>query len=225
VLRAKQLAASGFIPPGIADYAVAHEIVFDPELARQFLAQAGYPGGHGFPKLNILLNTSEAHRTIAEAIQQMWREELHIEVGIENQEWKVYLDTLRNKHFEIGRRGWIGFSDPASFLRNWTSSDVNNASGWANAAYDTLLSESDHTGNLNERLALLHQAEGLLLSQSPVIPIYWYTSVYLLDPSVLGWYPNASDSHPYKFVDLKPPGELPDTKLSKYLGGATPAKR
>jgi oligopeptide transport system substrate-binding protein len=159
------------------------------------------------------MNTSEMHRTIAEAIQQMWREELNIDIGIENQEWKVYLDTLHNKHYEIARRGWIGTPDPAFFLRNWTTGDANNASGWANTRYDSLLSESDQTGDLNERLALLHQAEGLFLSQSVVIPIFWYTSVYLIHPSVLGWYPNARDTHPYKFVDLKPLEELHDTKL------------
>jgi oligopeptide transport system substrate-binding protein len=213
VLRANQIAASGYIPPGIRDYPVAHQIVYDPDQARKILAEAGYPGGHGFPKLTILMNTSEMHRTIAEAIQQMWREELNIDIGIENQEWKVYLDTLHNKHYEIARRGWIGTPDPAFFLRNWTTGDANNASGWANTRYDSLLSESDQTGDLNERLALLHQAEGLFLSQSVVIPIFWYTSVYLIHPSVLGWYPNARDTHPYKFVDLKPLEELHDTKL------------
>jgi oligopeptide transport system substrate-binding protein len=81
--------------------------------------------------------------------------------------------------------------------------------------YDSLLSESDQTGDLNEPLALLHQAEGLFLSQSVVIPIFWYTSVYLIHPSALGWYPNATDTHPYKFVDPKPLEELQHTKLFK----------
>jgi len=215
VLRANQIAASGYIPPGIRDYRVAQQIVYDPDRARQFLAQAGYPGGHGFPKLKILMNTSESHRTIAEAIQQMWREELNIDVGIENQEWKVYLDALHNKNYEIARSGWGGIPDPAFFLKSWTTGAVNNTSGWGNTRYDSLLNESDRTGDLNARLGLIHQAEGLFLSQSPVIPIYWYTSFYLLHPSVLGWYPNAVDVHPYKFVDLKPLEDLPDTKLSK----------
>jgi oligopeptide transport system substrate-binding protein len=179
------------------------------------LAEAGYPGGHGFPKLTILMNTSEIHQTIAQVIQQMWREELNIEIGIENQEWKVYLDTVRNKHYEIARRGWIGIQDPTFFLKNWTTGDANNSAGWANTSYDSLLSEADHTGDLNKRLSLLHQAEALFLTQSAVIPIFWYTSVYLLHPSVRGGYPNAADDHPYKFIDLKPLEELTDAKLSK----------
>jgi oligopeptide transport system substrate-binding protein len=204
VLRGNQLAASGYVPPGIRDYPIDHQIVYDPDRARQMLAQAGYPGGHGFPKLDILINTSESHRTIAEAIQQMWRAELNIDIGIRNQEWKVYLDSLNRKRYEIARSGWYGLPDPAFFLKSWTAGNPNNPSGWGNTKYDSLLHESDQTGDLDKRIAFLHQAEELFLSESAVIPIYWYTSCYLLHPSVLGWYPNATDVHPYKFVDLKP---------------------
>ena len=117
VLRANQIAASGFIPPGIRDYPINHQIAYDPDRARQILVQAGYPGGHGFPKLNILMNTSESHRTIAEAIQQMWRDELNIDVGIQNQEWKVFLDSVDHKHYEIARSGLNGIPDPAAVLQ------------------------------------------------------------------------------------------------------------
>ncbi|HXM29935.1 MAG TPA: ABC transporter substrate-binding protein [Chthoniobacterales bacterium] len=78
------------------------------------------------PKLNVFMNTSERHRTIAEAIQQMWRQELNIDIGLENQEWKVYLDTLNKKNFDIGRRGWVGIPDPAFFLKIWTAGNANN---------------------------------------------------------------------------------------------------
>lgn len=213
VLRGGEQAATGFIPPGFSEYPVAHRIAYDPGRARQLLAEAGYPDGHGFPKLNILMNTSERDRTIAEAIQQMWRQELNIDIGLENQEWKVYLDTLNKKRFDIGRRGWVGIPDPAFFLKIWSAGNANNSSGWTNARYDDLLTEADHTGDLNRRIALLHQAEDVLLSESIMIPIFWYTSIHLVHPSVTGWYPNVVDDHPYKFVDLKSPEELSDLKL------------
>ena len=213
VLRGGEQAATGFIPPGFSEYPVARRIAYDPVRARQLLAEAGYPDGHGFPKLNIFMNTSEHHRMIAEAIQQMWRQELNIDIGLENQEWKVYLDTLNKKQFDIGRRGWVGIPDPAFFLKIWTAGNANNSSGWTNARYDDLLTEADHTGDLNRRIALLHQAEEVLLSESVMIPIFWYTSIHLVHPSVTGWYPNVVDDHPYKFVDLKSPEELSDLKL------------
>ena len=68
---------------------------FDPEEARRLLAEAGFPNGEGFPKFEILINTHESHKKIAEAIQEMWKRELNIEVNIINQSWQVYLDTVR----------------------------------------------------------------------------------------------------------------------------------
>jgi oligopeptide transport system substrate-binding protein len=94
ITRQDEQPATGFTPSGMGDYHALKVVTYNPNKARQLLAEAGYPGGKGFPKFNILINLSEAHRTIAEAIQQMWKEELHINVGIENQEWKVLLDTV-----------------------------------------------------------------------------------------------------------------------------------
>src|SRR5690606_30699864 len=88
VAQGGQAPASGFVPQGLDDYAVSERVQFNPERARQLLAEAGYPGGRGFPAKEILINTSEAHRKIAEAVQAMWREHLGIDVGIYNQEWK-----------------------------------------------------------------------------------------------------------------------------------------
>jgi oligopeptide transport system substrate-binding protein len=215
VLRGSEQAATGFIPPGLSEYPVARQAAYDPDRARQLLAEAGYPNGRGFPKLKIFMNTGEHHQMIAEAVQQMWHQELNIGIGLENQEWKVYLDTLIKKHFDIGRRGWVGIPDPAFFLKIWTATNVNNSSGWASVRYDSLLAKADRTGDLNERLALYHEAEDLLLSESVMIPIFWYTSNHLVHPSVTGWYPNIVDDHPYKFIGLKPLDEMPDTKLSK----------
>jgi oligopeptide transport system substrate-binding protein len=215
VLRAGEQSATGFVPPGFSEYPVAQQITYDPDRARRLLAEAGYPDGHGFPKLNIFMNTSERHRTIAEAIQQMWRQELNIDVGLENQEWKVYLETLSKKHFDIGRRGWVGIPDPAFFLKIWTADNANNASGWSSARYDALLAEADHTGDLKRRLALYHEAEDMLINESVLIPIFWYTSAHLIHPSVTGWYPNIVHDHPYKFVDLKPLEKMSEPKLSE----------
>jgi oligopeptide transport system substrate-binding protein len=215
VLRGSEQAATGFIPPGLSEYPTTQQVAYNPEQARKLLAEAGYANGHGFPKLKIFTNTGEHHRLIAEAIQQMWRQELNIAIGLENQEWKVYLDTLIKKRFDIGRRGWVGIPDPAFFLKIWTAANVNNSSGWASVRYDSLLAKADRTGDLNERLTLYHQAEDLLLSESVMIPIFWYTSNHLVHPSVTGWYPNIVDDHPYKFIDLKPLEETPDTRLSK----------
>ena len=207
ILRAKQKPATGYIPPGMGDYEPVDVIHYDPERARQLLAEAGYPNGKGVPKFNILINTSEAHRVVAEAIQQMWKQELNIDVGIENQEWKVFMDSMNTLNYDIARYGWIGdFMDPVTFLNMWRTGNGNNCTGWSNLAYDRLLDQAAQTGDPKQRFAILHQAEQLLLAEPPGVVIYWYTRFYLLDPSVKNWNPLVLDNHNYKFIDLEQDG-------------------
>ena len=204
ITRGKQLPAVGFIPPGMDGYEPLNVMQYDPERARQLLAEAGYPNGKGFPKFNILINTYQAHRMIAEAIQQMWKQELNIDVGIENQEWKVYLQSQNTMNYDITRSAWIGdFMDPVTFLTMWTTGNGNNDTHWSNPAYDGLLDQAAQTGDPKKRFDLLHDAERLFLSEPPVVLIYWYTRIYLLDPSVKNWNSLALDDHNYKYIDLE----------------------
>ena len=204
ILREDQKPATGYTPPGMGDYKPLNKIVYDPARARQLLAEAGYPNGKGFPKFTIHFNTLESHRAIAEAIQQMWKEELNIDVGLENQEWKVYLDTQNNKNYDLSRSAWIGdFMDPVTFLSMWTTGNGNNNTNWGNPKFDALIEQATRTGDPNARLEILHQAEDLFLSEAPVVLVYWYTNAYLLQPSVQNWNPLVLGNHNYKYIDLK----------------------
>jgi oligopeptide transport system substrate-binding protein len=205
ITRQNEQPATGFTPPGMGDYQTLKVMTYDPDKARQLLAEAGYAGGKGFPKFNILISSSETHRTIAEAIQQMWKEELHINVGIENQEWKVFLDTVNDVNYDIARAGQIGnFTDTVTFLDIWTAGNRNNNTHWGDPRYDELIYQAARTGDAKVRLDLLHQAEELFLSKPPVVLIYWYTQGYLMQPSVKNWNPLALGNHNYKFIDLEP---------------------
>ena len=214
ILRADQKPATGYTPPGMAGYQPLNKFHFDPDRARKLLAEAGYPDGKGFPKFTILFNTSDAHRTIAEAVQQMWKEELNVDVGLENQEWKVYLDTQNNKNYDISRSAWVGdFMDPVTFLSMWTTGNGNNDTNWGNPRYDELIDRSNHAGDPQTRLQILRKAEELFLDEAPVLVVYWYTHDYLIRPSVKNWYPLALDNHNYKFIDLET-GAVPEEKGS-----------
>jgi oligopeptide transport system substrate-binding protein len=209
ILREDQKPATGYTPPGMGNYQPLNMITYDPARARQLLAEAGYPNGKGFPKFTIHFNTSESHRAIAEAIQQMWKEELNIDVGLENQEWKVYLDTQNNKNYDLSRSAWIGdFMDPVTFLSMWTTGNGNNNTNWGSPKFDALIEQAARTGDPTVRFKVLRDAEDLFLNELPVVLIYWYTDTYLIRPSVQNWNPLVLDNHNYKYIDLKAERDL-----------------
>lgn len=205
VTRGGQQPAYAFTPPSEDGYHPPEVIHYDPDKALQFLQKAGYASGAEVPEFTIILNTSEAHKSIAVAIQDMWKKTLGIEkVKIENQEWKVFQQTVLNLDYDVARGGWIGdFVDPTTFLGMWASGDSNNNTGWSNPDYDRLLQESSLLSDPARRHATLAEAEKILLDEVPVLPIYWYTRVYLLHPAVKNWHPLLLDNRPYKHIDLQ----------------------
>jgi oligopeptide transport system substrate-binding protein len=204
VLKGGQQPALGLTPPGCGvGYETPMPLRYDPETARQLLAQAGYPDGKGFPKFDILINSSEAHRTIAEAVQQMWQKQLHIPAGILNQDWAVYLDSMRKIQFDVCRAAWLGdYADPMTFLSIWRTGDGNNCTGWSNKRYDAMLIESCIEPDPKKRMALLHDAEAMMLDELPIVPVYWYVRSYLVQPQVKNWKPSVLEHRCYKALDL-----------------------
>jgi oligopeptide transport system substrate-binding protein len=212
ILHGGEAPAMAFTPPGVAGYVPAARLQTDFPAARRLLAEAGYPGGQGLPPFELLYNNSENHRLIAEAIQEMWRRELGVEVRLVNQELKVVLADRRAGDFQILRGDWIAdYPEPSSFLDIWRSDSGNNYGGWSDPDYDALLFRAERTSAAAARFALWQKAEALLLQGAPLIPIYHYTHVFLLQPSVQGWYANPLDHHPYKYVWLedRPTGAAP----------------
>ena len=204
VTRGGQIPAFSVSYPGTAGYAPTAKLAGNIEEAKQLLAAAGFPGGQGFPKLELLYNTSQNHRLVAEAIQQMWRRQLGIDIGLRNEEWKVYLDTTDARKFDLQRGGWIAdYVDPHSFLEIWTSDNLNNDTGFKNADYDRLFAEALAAPDDAARYAVYQKMDALLVEELPVIPIYHYTRVVAMHPRVQGVYPTLLDNHPYKYVWLR----------------------
>ncbi len=204
VARGDQLPAFTLTPPDTGGYQAPIVIKHDPEAARALLAEAGFPGGEGFPKMDLLYNTSEGHRALAEALQQMWKQELGIEIGLYNQEAKVWNDTMREMNYDIARYAWVGdYLDASTFLDLLTTENGNNQTHWSNAEYDRLIEESRTKIKKEDRFALYRQAEAILMEESPIIPLYYYTNNQLQVPELKGWDGNLLDIHPYNRVYLE----------------------
>lgn len=206
VTKGGQQPAYNFTPPGFPDYQPKARLTGTLDDARQLLAEAGYPGGRGLPRVEIHFNTSENHQAIAEAIQAMWRRNLGVDVGIKNQEWKVYLDAHDTLDYSVSRSGWIAdYLDCNTFLEIFVTGGGNNDTGWSNAEYDSLRQRALAAASNADRIACYERMEEILMEELPIIPLYFYTRPYLLDTTVKGMLPNPLDNHPFKYVWLEQP--------------------
>ena len=204
VTRGGQIPAGHLCPPDTAGFTATANLPYDPATARKLLAEAGYPNGKNFPHVEILYNTNEGHRQIAEAIQQMWRRELGIDVGLYNQEFKVMNDSLRSGDYQIARFGWVGdYIAPSTFLDIITGDNGNNQTGWKNAEYDRLIAEANRSPDPKHRYECYQRCEQILADECPIAPIYFYVRDNLIGASVKGWYGNLLDIHPLKYVWLE----------------------
>lgn len=191
VLKGGEQPAFHYTPPNTAGYTTEHRIAFDPEAARALLAEAGYPNGAGLPVVEILYNTSENHKRIAEAIQRMWKRHLNADVRLINQDWKVYLVSMNMLDYSVARSAWIAdVLDPVNFLECFLSDGGNNRTGWSSPAFDALINQAYHEADTARRERLLQEAERILLDEAPIAPIYFYTWKFLKSPQLKGVQPN-----------------------------------
>jgi len=190
--------------------------------ARKLLAEAGFPDGKGFPKLEVVYNTDEYHRQIASAIQEMWRVNLGVAVELRNMEFPIMMGAVHRGDFEIARQGYIGeYSDPLAFLELFTEDSRSNPTGWTSPKYEELVAASNDAPDQASRLDLLAGAETLLIDDAPLFPIFHYVAHNLLKPFVKGVHLNARDIHPLQGVTLEGEG-APKDGILIFNGGAEP---
>lgn len=202
VLRGGQQVAHDFIPPGLGGYAGGPRLRRDPEEARRLLAAAGYPGGRGFPPLE--LSAWGVSAAILEAMQQMWLRELGIETAIVQREGKVHLAAVAAGDFDLAFLPAIpDFDDPAALLEDWKSGAPGNYARWSSARYDGLLAAAARAADPAERRRLHVEAEETLLADLPLIPVYFNAQNYLVSPRVRGWRQDALWNRYYLDVSLE----------------------
>ncbi|MEO7412832.1 MAG: peptide ABC transporter substrate-binding protein [Opitutaceae bacterium] len=206
VLRGGQQSAGRLLPPqlrGGNDASVAQpwEFRFDAAAARSLLAAAGFAGGKNFPRLEI---TSWARPAVLEAVQEMWRQELGIEVAIALREAKVHVDSLQSGSFDIGFITQIpDVADSASVLSDFATGAPGNYPHWSDPAFDALLLAASRAPTDLRRHALLGEAEQRLIEAGAIAPLYFNAKNWLMSPRVAGWREDAFWTRDYTAVSLR----------------------
>jgi oligopeptide transport system substrate-binding protein len=203
ILRAGEKPTTSLVPPGMSTYKPAIGPGFDPEQAARLLEEAGYPQGHGMPKVEILYNTHETHQAIAEVVQNDWKKYLGIDVELRGMEWGTYLNSQQSLEYDVSRAGWnADYLDPITFLDMFVKNGANNQTGWSNEEYDRLIHDSAAEVDPAKRFAMLERAEQIFLDEQPIIPITHYTSKDFVQQYISGFYCNSLKSHPLHLLKV-----------------------
>jgi oligopeptide transport system substrate-binding protein len=193
ILKAGQHPAHSFIPPGLGGYRPGTVLTENADEARRLLAEAGFPGGKDFPKLE--LSTWGAGTAVLEAIQQRWHRELGINVTLLQREARTHLASLTDGSYDLGFVTAIpDYASPLDLLIRFTKNHAENYPHWHNPGFDALLDHPSPPAWI--------EAEALLLDQLPVIPLYYNARSYLVRPSVHGWREDALWTRYYHNVFL-----------------------
>ena len=197
VTKGGQEPAQWFCRPGMAGCPTMEShpdagIKSDAEAAKAelkaYMDDMGFTSVDQIPEIVLMYNTSEGHKRIAEAIAEMWKETLGIQVTVTNQEWKVYLVTLQEDSPQVWRLGWcLDYPD----ANNWTREVMaiggheENATQWRNEVFTKMLEDAAVEADPVKRQDMYAQAEQILVyDDAAIIPIYWYTMVNVTKPYV-----------------------------------------
>lgn len=195
VIKGGKQPAYAWVAPGLVNPATGRDFreeggnyaIEDAALARTLLAEAGYPDGKGLPPVTILFNTGEIHKAIAEAIQEMWKQNLGVAITLSNQESKVFYDSRTQGEFQIARASWIGdYADPMTFMDVFK--DQANDAKYHNTAYDRLVEQAQATLDQKIRMESMHMAEKMLFDDAVIMPIYYTTQPFIAKPYVKGYF-------------------------------------
>lgn len=219
VTKKAQAPAGAFVPTGLqdedsskgfrdvgGDYISIKSEDYEKNVAeaKKLLSEAGYPDGKGFPSVEYVTNPASMNNALAEALQNMWKTELGVNVTISQQEWSVFLDTRNKANFQIARGGFgVDFNDAVSMLDLFVTDGGNNSGKYSNPEYDKLIEQIKATDDNKVRMPLLHQAEDILMRDMVVAPTTYRTRIVLLNPKVKGYYqsPMGFDYFMYASVE------------------------
>ncbi|WDR06157.1 peptide ABC transporter substrate-binding protein [Devosia rhodophyticola] len=160
-----------------------------PEAAQALLADAGYPNGEGFPDTVFVTYSSPPIEKLLEAIQQMWKKNLNIDVNIQATEWQVFYPEVQKVEYQIAQMGWgADYPHPMTFLDNFVTGSPNNLANWSNPEYDAAIAAAKATGDEAESLAEMRKAEAIMMNDHVILPEYHRNNYMMMSPKVQGFW-------------------------------------
>lgn len=157
------------------------------EEAKKLLAEAGFTADKPLT-FDLLYNTSDLHKKLAIAVASIWKKNLGVNVSLENQEWKTFLDTRHQGTFDVARAGWCAdYNEPTSFLNTMLSDSSNNTAHYKSPAFDKLIADTLKVADDTQRSELYAKAEQQLDKDSAIVPVYYYVNARLVKPWVGGY--------------------------------------
>ena len=191
----KLIAAESFVPPVVkgleksfreesSNFIIANNYSNNIIEAKRLLAEAGYPNGENFPILEVKVS-SGFYTTVLEAIQEMWKNNLNIDVVVRTEESKITLPFRQSGKYQIARTSWTGdYNDPLTMLQIMTSESDINYSGFSNERYDYLINFATTSTNEKDRMEALKEAEAILFEEMPIIPFIYRTDFLVVNPKL-----------------------------------------
>ncbi|MCS1351778.1 peptide ABC transporter substrate-binding protein [Mechercharimyces sp. CAU 1602] len=165
---------SGDYKPFISETAQAEDA---KKLLEEGMKEEGYKE---LPDVTLSYNTSDGHKKIAEAVQQMLKKNLGVDVKLKNSEWKVFLEEKGNGDFQMARFGWLpDYIDPMTFMDMYETDSGQNDPSFSNKEYDKLIKEAKSTIDQEVRMEAMRKAEQVLMDEMPVAPVYFYTESHM----------------------------------------------
>jgi ABC-type oligopeptide transport system substrate-binding subunit len=185
------------------DEKVYDVVSYSPPDARELLAKSGFPGGMDSDGSRLTVDLVNSGSTeVFQVLQQQWSGNLHIDVKLTQQEFKVYIQTLLDVSYNgLAYSEWTGkYKDPNTFLDLFLTNSIQSGTGWSDPKYDAMLAEANSTLDRHARMKKLAECEKYLLTAMPQLPICHRTWHYLQKPYVRGMESNALDEHYFKYA-------------------------
>ena len=205
ITRGKEQPTTRWVPDSERWYDPPEGIGFDPERARELLAEAGYPGGEGIENVGLLITDDNSDQSMFVGIQNMLQNHLGVQLKAQKKEWSVYLSQMQDRNYDLCLSGWIGdYYDPMTFLDMYITGGKNNRTNWGNQKYDKIIDRASRTGDPERRSALLQQAETILIQEElPISPLLHPTNTALWNPDTLdGVYKNSIGIMDPKYIKI-----------------------